>query len=55
MLAFRRGGFVCTANTGGRAVTVPVYGRLLVASGEVSVPEGGEAKLPADTTVWWAA
>ncbi len=55
VLAFRRGDFVCTANTGGEAVTVPEYGRLLLASGEVTVTNDGEAKLPADTTVWWTA
>lgn len=55
VLAFRRGEFVCTANTGTEAVTVPAYGRVLIASGEVTLSEdGGEAKLPADVTVWWA-
>ncbi len=54
VLAFRRGDFVCTANTGNKAVTVPAYGRVLVSSGEVTLSKDGEAKLPADTTVWWA-
>ncbi|MCX5262223.1 glycoside hydrolase family 13 protein [Streptomyces canus] len=53
VLAFRRGEFVCVANTGGEAVTTPAYGRLLLASGEVAEADG-EAKVPADTTVWWA-
>ncbi|WEH18595.1 glycoside hydrolase family 13 protein [Streptomyces sp. VNUA24] len=52
VLAFRRGDFVCAANTTGEAVTIPAYGRVLLASAEVAVA-GDEAKLPADTTVWW--
>ncbi|MDV9172423.1 glycoside hydrolase family 13 protein [Streptomyces sp. W16] len=52
VLAFRRGEFVCVANTGGESVTTSAYGRLLLASGEVTEADG-EAKLPADTTVWW--
>ncbi|KND43739.1 MULTISPECIES: glycoside hydrolase family 13 protein [Streptomyces] len=52
VLAFRRGDFVCAANTTGEAVTIPAYGRLLLASAEVTVAED-EAKLPGDTTVWW--
>ena len=55
VLAFRRGSFVCTTNTGGEAATVPAHGRVLLASGEVTVTDDGEAKLPADTTVWWIA
>ncbi|SCK16992.1 alpha-glucosidase [Streptomyces sp. WMMB 714] len=50
VLAFRRGSFVCTANTGGTPVELPARpGELLLASGPY---EGGEA-LPADTTAWW--
>ncbi|WNZ12179.1 glycoside hydrolase family 13 protein [Streptomyces sp. 11x1] len=52
VLAFRRGDFVCVANTTGEAVRIPAYGRVLVASGEVTVADD-EAKLPGDTTVWW--
>jgi alpha-glucosidase len=52
VLAFRRGEFVCVANTSGGSVTTPAYGRLLLASGEVTETDG-EAKLPADTTTWW--
>ncbi|MFJ9346251.1 glycoside hydrolase family 13 protein [Streptomyces sp. NPDC101237] len=52
VLAFRRGEFVCVANTGGESVTIPAYGRVLLASGEITEADG-EAKLPADTTVWW--
>ncbi|MEU3423461.1 alpha-amylase family glycosyl hydrolase [Streptomyces murinus] len=54
VLAFRRGEFVCVANTTGESVTIPAYGRVLLASGEVA-ETGGEAKVPADTTVWWTA
>jgi len=54
VLAFRRGAFVCTANTTGAAVRIPGYGRVLAASGQVAVTEG-EFELPADTTVWWGA
>ncbi|MFD3500508.1 glycoside hydrolase family 13 protein [Streptomyces sp. NPDC058678] len=54
VLAFRRGEFVCVANTGTGSVTIPAYGRLLLASGEIAETDG-EAKLPADTTVWWTA
>jgi alpha-glucosidase len=52
VLAFRRGDFVCVANTTGESVTTPSYGRVLIASDEVA-ETGGEAKVPADTTVWW--
>ncbi|CAL9582543.1 glycoside hydrolase family 13 protein [Streptomyces sp. Tu 3180] len=52
VLALRRGDFVCVANTTGESVTTPAYGRVLLASGEV-VEADGEAKVPADTTVWW--
>ncbi|MFJ1805445.1 MULTISPECIES: glycoside hydrolase family 13 protein [unclassified Streptomyces] len=53
VLAFRRGEFVCVANTTGESVTTPAYGRVLLASGEVSETDGGETKLPADTTAWF--
>lgn len=52
VLTFRRGDFVCAANTTSEAVTIPAYGRILLASGEVTIAED-EAKLPGDTTVWW--
>jgi alpha-glucosidase len=52
VLAFRRGEFVCVANTTGESVTTPAYGRVLLASGEVT-EAAGEAKVPGDTTVWW--
>ncbi|WP_371580805.1 glycoside hydrolase family 13 protein [Streptomyces sp. NBC_01314] len=52
VLAFRRGDFVCVANTTGETVTIPAYGRVLLASGELTTAED-ETKLPGDTTVWW--
>ncbi|WP_406009347.1 glycoside hydrolase family 13 protein [Streptomyces sp. NBC_00637] len=54
VLAFRRGEFVCVANTTGESVTTPAYGQVLLASDEVTETNDGEAKLPADTTVWFA-
>jgi alpha-glucosidase len=54
VLAFRRGDFVCVANTTGESVTTPAYGRVLLASGEVTESDG-KARVPADTTVWWTA
>ncbi|WP_221351820.1 glycoside hydrolase family 13 protein [Streptomyces beigongshangae] len=53
VLAFRRGAFTCTTNTRGETVTVPAHGRVLLASAEVAVTDGGEVLLPADATVWW--
>ncbi len=53
VLAFSRGGFVCTANTTAEPVRVPAPGRLLLASAEVDAG-GSEVTLPADTTVWWS-
>ncbi|MFG3256105.1 glycoside hydrolase family 13 protein [Streptomyces sp. NPDC048172] len=51
VLAFRRGGFVCTANTGESAALLDaVPGALLLASG----PYDGGAELPGDTTAWWS-
>ncbi|MBW1604723.1 glycoside hydrolase family 13 protein [Streptomyces sp. JJ66] len=51
VLAFRRGAFVCTANTTPRPVALGSdFGRVLLASGPY---DGGE--LPGDTTVWWSA
>jgi alpha-glucosidase len=67
VLAFRRessdGGeaFVCVANTTGAdvRVRVPAAGRVLLTSAAVPDPAagiasaGGEALVPADTTVWF--
>ncbi|BBC37057.1 Alpha-glucosidase [Streptomyces graminofaciens] len=52
VLVFRRGDFVCAANTTNESVKIPAYGRILITNGEVTVA-GDEAKLPGDTTVWW--
>ncbi|MEU6157363.1 glycoside hydrolase family 13 protein [Streptomyces sp. NPDC047130] len=52
VLAFRRGAFVCVANTTGEAVTVAAPGTLLMASGDITVTDG-QAGVPADTTAWW--
>ncbi|MFB7258501.1 glycoside hydrolase family 13 protein [Streptomyces nojiriensis] len=49
VLVFRRGDFLCAANTTGTAVQFPVDGEALLVSGE-TVEDG---VLPADTTVWW--
>ncbi|MGW1768795.1 glycoside hydrolase family 13 protein [Streptomyces sp. NPDC002073] len=58
VLAFRRTAadgtaFVCTVNTTGAPVTVPLPGRLLLASAEPAVT-GADAVLPADSAAWWA-
>ncbi|MGW0605576.1 glycoside hydrolase family 13 protein [Streptomyces sp. NPDC002644] len=52
VLAFRRGAFVCVANTTGEAVTFAAPGALLMASGDITVTDG-QARVPADTTAWW--
>ncbi|MDX6761748.1 MULTISPECIES: glycoside hydrolase family 13 protein [Streptomyces] len=49
VLVLRRGDFLCTANTTGTAVRLPVTGEVLLSSGD-TVEDG---VLPADTTVWW--
>ncbi|WP_030849169.1 glycoside hydrolase family 13 protein [Streptomyces sp. NRRL F-4474] len=49
VLILRRGDFLCTANTTGTAVRLPVTGEVLLSSGD-TVEDG---VLPADTTVWW--
>lgn len=36
VVAFRRGDFVCVANTTGESVAVPAHGRVLLASGEIT-------------------
>jgi alpha-glucosidase len=59
VLAFtREPGFVCTVNTGGEPVELPVPGTALLASGPVgrpAKPRSGAAAvvLPPDTAVWW--
>jgi alpha-glucosidase len=53
VLAFRRPGFVCTANTTGQAVELPVPGRPLLGTAPVEFADG-RVRLPQDTCVWWA-
>ncbi|MFC7303724.1 glycoside hydrolase family 13 protein [Streptomyces monticola] len=53
VLAFRRGDFVCTANTTGERVRIPLPGRVLLTAGEVRLGPD-DAELAGDTTVWWA-
>lgn len=53
VLAFRRGTFVCTANTTGQPVRLNAPGELLLASTDLVV-EGGETVLAPDSTGWWA-
>jgi alpha-glucosidase len=51
VLAFARApGFVCAVNLGAEPVTLPSYGRLVLASGPVD-----GTVLPPDTTAWWVA
>jgi alpha-glucosidase len=70
VLVFTRApGFVCTVNTGGQPVALPRPGRLLLASADLGLDEGGQAAagtadaepagpdvvlLPPDSTAWWA-
>ncbi|MFH8888927.1 MULTISPECIES: glycoside hydrolase family 13 protein [unclassified Streptomyces] len=53
VLAFRRGGFVCTANTTGEAVAYAAPGEVLLASTELDTADVARGVLPADSTVWW--
>ncbi|THA26718.1 glycoside hydrolase family 13 protein [Streptomyces sp. RKND-216] len=58
VLAFRRGAFVCTANTGAQPVELPALpGRRILSSraGLPTDPPADGTTLPADTTVWWSA
>ncbi|MEE4489496.1 glycoside hydrolase family 13 protein [Streptomyces sp. BE230] len=52
VLVFARPGFVCTVNTTGAPVRIPVRGSVLLSSTPVQA-DGAEIELPADTTVWW--
>lgn len=52
LLVFARPGFVCTVNTTGAPVRIPVRGTVLLSSTPVQA-DGAEIELPADTTVWW--
>ncbi len=53
----REPGFVCTVNTAGEPVRLPLPGTVLLASGPVGQEQGADgplAVLPPDTAVWWA-
>jgi alpha-glucosidase len=52
VLAFRRGGFVCAANTTGEPVAFAAPGTRLL--GSAGAGGAGDGVLPADATVWWA-
>ncbi|MGW1997241.1 glycoside hydrolase family 13 protein [Embleya sp. NPDC001921] len=53
-LAFERGAeFVCVVNFGAAPVTIPAYGRQLLAGAPLVAAEAGGVLLPADTAVWW--
>ncbi|UUN26537.1 glycoside hydrolase family 13 protein [Streptomyces sp. FIT100] len=53
VLALARDGFLCTTNTTGSDVELPVPGSVLLSS---ATPEftGGTVHLPADSSTWWA-
>ncbi|MCX5382813.1 glycoside hydrolase family 13 protein [Streptomyces sp. NBC_00083] len=53
VLAFARPGFVCTLNTLGRAVQLPLPGRPLLTSAAVEFDDEN-ALLPGESAVWWA-
>jgi alpha-glucosidase len=53
VLALARPGLVCTANTTGEPVEVPVPGRPVLGTAAVEFT-GGKALLPGDCCVWWA-
>ncbi|MYS84787.1 glycoside hydrolase family 13 protein [Embleya scabrispora] len=53
-LAFERGAeFVCVVNFGDAPVTIPSYGRQLLAGAPLVAAEAGGVVLPANTAVWW--
>ncbi|MFI9200686.1 glycoside hydrolase family 13 protein [Streptomyces sp. NPDC053048] len=53
VLAFSRPGFVCTLNTLGDEVALPVPGRPLLAT-EALEFSGGTVRIPSNSCVWWA-
>ncbi|MEV3859220.1 alpha-amylase family glycosyl hydrolase, partial [Streptomyces sp. NPDC050095] len=59
VLCFERPGFLCTVNTTGAPVRIPVPGTVLLSSSPVAAEdgegrEGREVSVPADCTIWWA-
>ncbi|MES4906807.1 MULTISPECIES: glycoside hydrolase family 13 protein [unclassified Streptomyces] len=53
VLALSRPGFVCTLNTLGEAVELPVPGRALLSSAPLDYG-AGTVRIPADSCAWWA-
>ncbi|GAA0362624.1 glycoside hydrolase family 13 protein [Streptomyces blastmyceticus] len=53
VLAFSRPGFLCTLNTLGEEVELPVPGRPVLATSALEFG-GGTVRVPSDTCVWWA-
>ena len=53
LLALSRTGLVCTLNTTGAEIELPLPGRLLISS-EAMEPVGDTARIPADCCAWWA-
>ncbi|MEU5212258.1 alpha-amylase family glycosyl hydrolase [Streptomyces sp. NPDC020742] len=53
VLAFARPGLLCTVNTLGHDVTLPLPGTPLLSSAPVTV-DGALAGLPGDSCTWWA-
>ncbi|GAA3066420.1 hypothetical protein GCM10020000_58190 [Streptomyces olivoverticillatus] len=53
VLALSRPGFVCTLNTLGDEVTMPVPGRPVLATAALEFA-GGTVRIPSDSCVWWA-
>jgi alpha-glucosidase len=53
LLALSRPGLVCTLNTTGSEIEIPLPGRLLLSS-EAVESSGDTARIPADSCAWWA-
>ncbi|MFH8572316.1 glycoside hydrolase family 13 protein [Streptomyces sp. NPDC017993] len=53
VLAFSRPGLLCTVNTLGRDVELPLPGQPLLSSAPARI-DGGTAVLPGDSCIWWA-
>ncbi|MGI5399465.1 glycoside hydrolase family 13 protein [Streptomyces sp. CA-135486] len=53
LLALSRTGLVCTLNTTGSEIELPLPGQLLISS-EAMEPVGETARIPGDCCAWWA-
>ncbi|WP_406402998.1 glycoside hydrolase family 13 protein [Streptomyces sp. NBC_00879] len=53
LLALSRPGLVCTLNTTGSVIEIPLPGRLLLCSDGME-PSGDTARIPSDSCAWWA-